>query len=81
MEVILTCYYVKETKGFSLDRVFAHTSILFCTAEIWKTPNFPHITNKKKVFKSIIYYSYNAIFVYFSLLFFHAYISRDPYFL
>jgi len=25
-------YYVKETKGFSLDRVFAHTSILFFTA-------------------------------------------------
>jgi len=27
-------YYVKETKGFSLDRVFAHTSILLCTAEL-----------------------------------------------
>jgi len=26
-------YYVKKTKGFPLDHVFAHTSILFCTAE------------------------------------------------
>ena len=27
-------YYVKKTKGFSLDRVSAHTSILFCTAAL-----------------------------------------------
>jgi len=33
-------YYVKETKGFSLDRVFAHTSILFCTAE-WRASVVP----------------------------------------
>ena len=34
-------YYVKETKGFSLDRVFAHTSILFCTAERRRNVNNP----------------------------------------
>jgi len=32
-------YHVKETIGFSLDPVSAHTSILFCTAERLNTPN------------------------------------------
>jgi len=42
-------YYVKETEVFSLDRVFAHTSILFCTADMFSCPLLAPFRHKHSI--------------------------------